>query len=241
MVELLSRKEMPRKERRPKPSPLDTTPGVRRAKLEARRPLMGRLSIMFWSMVVENVIGVDVERRQVSADLDLLGDSADVELWLQGGEPTDGDSYVVGLEAFEAIRGDGDVVLTGLEFRDAELAGAVCLCLALVGGAEVGDDDGNPGQAGPVGVRDGAADGAGGRRLRKDRCAGQHGGAGAHAEAGEQHGGCGGPAQKKASLAGAFGQLRAAKRYVHSVCLLTVKPGDADGCCEDAVGCCPGA
>lgn len=44
---------MPRKLSKPKPSELETTPGVRRAKSDQRRPLMGRLSMVFWSMVVE--------------------------------------------------------------------------------------------------------------------------------------------------------------------------------------------
>src|SRR3712207_8637329 len=52
IVLLLSRPEMPRKEMRPN-VPSGTAPGVRSAKLDQRRPLMGRLLIEVWLMFVE--------------------------------------------------------------------------------------------------------------------------------------------------------------------------------------------
>src|SRR5216683_5647477 len=50
-VLLLSKPEMPRKLTRPKP-PSGTAPGVERANVDQRRPLMGKFSMVVWFMLV---------------------------------------------------------------------------------------------------------------------------------------------------------------------------------------------
>ena len=70
-VLLFSRTLMPRKLSRPKPSPLETTPGVSSAKLDQRLPLMGRLSMAFWSMVVEMALVLGMHQRGLVGDLDV--------------------------------------------------------------------------------------------------------------------------------------------------------------------------